>query len=66
MVLNGFLKIYEYKFLDSLLSFSQLSVLDGHLSYNIFVWISAAYQVGWRSKVLNKAGENGRVLCGVF
>jgi len=28
--------------------------------------ISAAYQVGLRSKVSNEAGKNVRVLCGVF
>jgi len=32
----------------------------------MIVRISAAYQVGWRSKVSNKAGENSRVVCGVF
>jgi len=30
------------------------------------VRISAAYQVGLRSKVSNEAGENVKVLCGVF
>jgi len=30
------------------------------------VRISAAFQVACRSKVSNKAGENGSVVCGVF
>jgi len=32
----------------------------------ILLRISAAYQVDLRSKVSNEAGENVRVLCGVF
>jgi len=36
--------------------------------YNDYVnvWISAAYQVGWRSRVSDRAGEGGGVVCGVF
>jgi len=47
-------------------SIAYVNIVKELKNKNTDVRISAAYQVGLRSKVSNEAGENIRVLCGVF